>query len=520
MFCRLRSATVCGIDASIIEIEVDLKKGLPQQSIVGLPDPAVKESRERVNAAIRNSGFEFPLGSLIINLAPADLRKVGSYFDLAIAVGILLASGQIKLTFNLWDSLLLGELSLDGSLRPVRGVLSTIEKAKESGLESVLLPVQNAEEAFLSPGLAIHALKGLQDAVQLLSGENPLIGAGSLQVTPRSKPIQSRVADYTDVRGQNYAIRAVEIAAAGGHNLLLLGPPGSGKTMIASRIPGILPPMSDAESLETTKIYSAAGLLPAGTGLVRQRPFRAPHHTASDVAIIGGGRNPIPGEITLAHNGILFMDEFPEFRSNVIQALRQPLESGSVTVARADSRLRFPARFMLVASMNPCPCGYLFDQGRKCRCTSNIINRYFMKISGPILDRIDLQVVVKPLCPFDIMEGSPADATASIRRRVFEAHSVQNKRYRHEEISRNALMNQELVRQYCYLPESARDLLMEAVRRYRMSARSYYRVLRVARTIADLEGETALRVEHLLEALSYREVERILYLGTTARATS
>ena len=519
MFCRLKSVTVNGIDASIIEIEVDLKKGLPQQSIVGLPDTAVKESRERVNAAIRNSGFEYPLGSLIINLAPADIRKVGSYFDLAIAVGILLVSAQIDLKFDLEETVLLGELSLDGSLRPVRGVLSVMEKAKESGFESVLLPVQNTEEALLSPGPEVHAVAGLPEAVQLLSGSCAETGRSTCRVPRRPISVSSKVPDYAEVRGQKYAVRAVEIAAAGGHNMLLLGPPGSGKTMIASRIPGILPPMSDSESLETTKVYSAAGLLPAGTGLIRQRPFRAPHHTASDVSIIGGGRNPIPGEITLAHNGILFMDEFPEFRANVIQALRQPLESGSVTVARADSRLLFPARFMLVAAMNPCPCGYLFDHDRRCRCSPRLINRYFMRISGPILDRIDIQVVVKPLCPFEIMDASPGDSTDSIRERVIRAHARQHERFNQTAVSRNALMDQGLVQRYCKLPESAADLLEEAVQRYKMSARSYYRVLRVARTIADLEGGASITGENLLEALSYREVERILYLNIAATGT-
>lgn len=514
MFCRLRSATLLGIDASIIEVEVDLKKGLPQQSIVGLPDPAVREARERVNAAIRNSGFQFPLGSLTVNLAPADVKKVGSCFDLAIAVGILLASEQVALKLDIWGIMLLGELSLDGSLKPVRGVLAIVEMAKEMGFHTVFLPAQNAAEASLLRGISIQSLYSLRETVEVLTGERT---ATSDQQFTSPRPARDNgmaCPDFSDVRGQNYAIRAVAIAAAGGHNLLFIGPPGSGKTMIASRIPGILPPMSDVESLETTKIYSIAGLLSAGTGLVRQRPFRAPHHTASDVSITGGGRNPIPGEITLAHNGVLFMDEFPEFRANIIQALRQPLESGSITVARADSRLVFPARFMLIASMNPCPCGYLFDEDHRCRCSRKLINRYFMKISGPIIDRIDIQVVVKPLRPFEIMEGRPADSSESIRRRVIEAHRIQYERFSKEGIFQNAAMDMELVRRYCVLPDSVKNLLREAVHRYRLSARSYYRMLRVARTIADLDGNEHISRDGILEALSYREVERILYLDT------
>jgi magnesium chelatase family protein len=510
MFTRLRSATLLGIDARIIEIEVDLKKGLPYQSIVGLPDPAVREARERVSAAIRNSGFQFPLGSLTVNLAPADLRKEGSLFDLAIALGILKTSGQLNAAGLFENYLFLGELSLDGSLRPVRGVLTIAEKAREKGFKSLFVPEQNFDEASLTSGITIYPLASLRDAVHVLDGST---------APPTPKPSSFRAAgtldawdsDFSEVRGQQFAIRAVEIAAAGGHNLLLIGSPGSGKTMIAARIPSILPPMSEDECLETTKIYSVAGLLPANRGMLCSRPFRMPHHTASDVSIIGGGKNPIPGEITLAHNGVLFMDEFPEFRSNIIQSLRQPLESGRITVARADSRLSFPACFMLVASMNPCPCGYLFDGDHRCRCEPRHINRYFMKISGPIIDRIDLQVVVSPLNPLEIMGGEPAESSSSIRRRVAKARSVQQDRFKGYGISRNAELEDRQLKRWCAPPESAKNLIFDAVRRFRLSARSYNRMLRVARTIADLDGRDAVNTDDILESLSYREVERILY---------
>jgi len=373
MFCRLRSATVIGVDSSLIDVEVDLKKGLPQQTIVGLPDLAVKEAKERVNSAIRNTGFAFPIGSLTINLAPADIKKEGSIFDLAIAVGILAVSGQIVADSTSSDIqpavgkldsfILLGELSLDGRIRPIRGVLAILEMARKSNIKKIIIPNYNAKEASLISGLSVYPIRHLKEAIEVITGRGTHLRAASKQETDEERGGQKRrySIDFSEVKGQNYAVRAVEIAAAGGHNLLLIGSPGSGKTMIASRIPTILPDMTEEESIETTMIYSVAGLLSSSTGLIRKRPFRSPHHTASEVSIIGGGKNPIPGEITLSHNGILFLDEFPEFKSSIIQSLRQPIESGSIAIARADTRLVFPARFMLVASMNPCPCGYLFD---------------------------------------------------------------------------------------------------------------------------------------------------------------
>ncbi len=516
MFYRLRSATVIGVDSSIIEIEVDLKKGLPQQSIVGLPDPAIKEARERVNSAIRNSGFKFPLGRLTINLAPADLKKEGSIFDLAIAIGILAVSEQIKITQNLVSFIILGELSLDGYVRPIHGALAILERAKAIGIHNIIIPFENYKEASLISGLTIHPIKYLKEAVDIVLGNWSRLGSkqplqyGNNRVLYRKKDGTSSI-DFSEVKGQSYAIRAVEIAAAGGHNILLIGSPGSGKTMIASRIPTILPEMTEKESIETTKIYSIAGLLTTEEGLIKKRPFRAPHHTASEISITGGGKNPIPGEVTLSHNGILFLDEFTEFKSTIIQSLRQPLEKGLITIARADTRLTFPAHFMLVASMNPCPCGYLFDTDKICRCSSVQINKYYMKISGPILDRIDLQVEVKPLKAFEIVESRSTESSWTIKKRIIKARKIQMERLSRYGYNLNAMMNIELVKKYCILNKEMQELLYSAIKKYKFSARSYYKILRVARTIADLDQRQELKKEDILEALSFREVENILY---------
>jgi len=511
MFFRLKSSTITGVEASIIEIEVDLKRGLPAYSIVGLPDPAIKEAKERVSAAIRNSGYDFPLGALTVNLAPAELKKTGSVFDLAMALGILIVSGTLESDCDFSNYLFVGELSLDGYVRPVRGILAILQKAHACGIGHIVLPEANMREASLYPRGRLHPVCFLHDAVEVIAHPQETNTADSRQ---RYKQLQDNKGgcdrfpcDYSDVRGQAYAVRAVLLAAAGNHNILLIGSPGAGKTMIASRIPTILPEMTEEESIETTKIYSIAGLLDAGKGLIRNRPFRAPHHTASDVAIIGGGRNPIPGEITLSHNGVLFLDEFTEFRSNIIQSLRQPLESGFVVVARADSRVRFPSRFMLAAAMNPCPCGYLFDPERTCRCTPRAINHYFMKISGPVLDRIDIQVEVKPLRPREILEGKPVETSVRMRKQVKRARDIQ--------IRRQGVLNADLpvrkTEKLCGSDSDTANLLYKAVDRFKLSARSYYKILRVARTVADLDERERIGKEDVLEALSYREVESIIY---------
>ncbi|MBA7658654.1 Competence protein ComM [subsurface metagenome] len=521
MFYRLKSATVMGVDSSIIEIEVDLKKGLPQQTIVGLPDTAVKEAKERVNSAIRNSGFNFPLGKLTINLAPADIKKEGSIFDLGIALGILTVSEQIEIIQDIETFIILGELSLDGFVRPIHGVLAILEDAKEIGIQNLILPIDNYQEARLISGLAIYPVGYLKDAVQIVSGHsskgNPDLisksrNAKNININKKKNNKYNRFdVDFSEVKGQNYAVRAVEITASGGHNILLIGSPGSGKTMIASRIPTIIPELSEKESIETTKIYSIAGFLPSNEGLIKNRPFRAPHHTASEISIIGGGKNPIPGEITLAHNGILFLDEFTEFKSNIIQSLRQPIEDGVITIARADVRILFPALFMLVASMNPCPCGYLFDTERKCQCNHSQISKYYMKISGPVLDRIDIQVEVKPLKACDIIEYKSAESSSVIKKRVLQARKIQKERLAKYGIALNALMNVELIKKYCALDKQLQELMYFAVERYKLSARAYYKILKVARTIADLENRDKILKEDILEALSYREVENILY---------
>jgi len=524
MFFKLHSATLNGVYASIIDVEVDLKKGLPGQAIVGLPDPAVREARERVNAAIRNSGYDFPLGSLTVNLAPASLKKVGSIFDLAIALGILIVSSALKAQIDIHTTLVVGELSLDGHVRPVRGVLAVLEQAIEGGFRDIVLPSHNYDEARLFHGPRLHPVMYLKDAVSFISGSDtkikpdvnvkycsekkPAGEEGLVNNTPSKKRHKP---DFCEVVGQNFAIRGAEIAAAGGHNILFIGSPGSGKTMIASRIPTILPDMSEKESFETTKIYSIAGMLPAGAGLVRVRPFRAPHHTASDVSIIGGGRNAVPGEITLSNNGVLFLDEFTEFKSNIIQSLRQPLESGSITISRAESRLNYPAHFMLVASMNPCPCGYLFDDQRNCRCSVQHIQKYFMKLSGPILDRIDIQVQVKSLKAHEIVRGKLSVSSREIKKHVIQARNIQYRRLGRFGIHLNSEMDSRLVKRFCTVHEGIREILYQAVQKYDLSARAYYRILKVARTVADIEGREDINERDILEVLSYREVESILY---------
>ncbi len=530
MFFRLHSATLSGVYASIIDVEVDLQKGLPCQSIVGLPDPAVREAKERVNAAIRNSGYEFPLGSLTVNLAPAEMKKVGSVFDLCIALGILVVSGALKTEIDIHSSLIVGELSLDGCVRPVRGVLAVLEQAIKRGFTDVIMPSQNCDEARLFRGPRLHPVAHLKEAVGFLSGSGTNLHLNQhtklcrtenravLKNVPETGlyPENGNKTDFCEVVGQNFAIRAAEIAAAGGHNILFIGSPGSGKTMIASRIPTILPDMNEKESFETTKIYSIAGMLPTGTGLVRTRPFRSPHHTASDVSIIGGGRNAIPGEITLSHNGVLFLDEFSEFKSNIIQSLRQPLESGSITISRAESRLTYPAHFMLVASMNPCPCGYLFDDERECRCSAQHIQKYFMKLSGPILDRIDIQVQVKQLKAHDIVRGKPSVPSEMIKRRVTQARKIQGQRLNPFGISLNSEMDTHLVKRFCTVHQGIQEILYRAVQKYGLSARAYYRILKVARTVADIYNREKISERDILEVLSYREVESILYCSQTS----
>ena len=531
MFTRVYSATVVGVNSLSVEIEVDLKKGMPYQTIVGLVDTAIKEARERVNSAILNSGYDFPLGRLTVNLAPADIKKEGSIFDLPIAIGILISSGQIKPKCDLTSYIIIGELSLDGRIKPVNGILAVVEDAKRHGITNIILPYENYRESRLISGMSIYPVKHLKDGVEILSSEgrareskiNDLIYTIEKDIVSKNSDLQNSKNhsfsiskdsgfDFSDIKGQDYAIRAIEIAAAGGHNLLLIGSPGSGKTMLALRVPTILPDMTEKESIETTKIYSSAGLLNENSGLIQKRPFRSPHHSASEVSIIGGGKNPIPGEVTLAHNGVLFMDEFTEFKVSTIQALRQPLENGSVTISRADSRITFPSEFMLIASMNPCPCGYLFDDDHICRCTDKQINKYYMRISGPILDRIDIQVAVKPVKAELMMDDKPKYSSKVLKEKVFIAREIQQKRFNDYKIKSNARMTTDLIKEFCKLDSEMNDIMRKAANIYKLSARSFYKVLKVARTIADLRGKREINRDNIYEALSYREVESIIYL--------
>lgn len=502
MLARVTSCATVGIEGLLVEVEADLGVGLPTFTIVGLPDAAVRESRERVLAAVRNCGYEFPARKITINLAPAHVRKEGARFDLPIAVALLRASGQIPGGPPVDEGLFVGELALDGGVRGVRGVLAVLAAARREGRSPVWIPAENASEARAYPVVATTAIESLAD----LRGDEgpPRAAAGGPSGSEPGLETQASqdLPDLAEVRGQLHARRALEVAAAGGHNLLFVGPPGGGKTMLARRLPGILPPLRDDEAIEVSTIHSVAGRLVPGAGILRHPPFRAPHHTISDAGLVGGGRGPYPGEASLAHHGVLFLDELPEFRRNAIEALRQPIEEGRITIARAGSSVTFPAAFALVAAMNPCPCGFRGDLRRACRCSSDLVLRYWSKVSGPILDRIDLVLEVPAVPMEDLFASAAAEASEAVRQRVLRARAVAAARA--PRARRNAALTAREVARVAPLMPDARQLLLKAADTFRITARGVLRTRRLARTIADLAGSEEVRGEHVAEALQYR----------------